>query len=452
MIDEVERIVGRDAVWPLSPDGEVARKLGVPAVAAARPPDEETFVEVLRLAGRRRYVSAAWGAGEAADGGPAPRRPDLLLLTEALAGVVHFDPDDETITVRSGTPLSELARTIEGTGLALPFDVPPGSRETIGGFLAAGRRTALVTGVGPPRDHLLGVRFALPRFGVVRSGGRLVKNVTGYDLFRIHLGARGAFGLLLEVSLRLRPAPEAGRTLVAHFGDEEALAGFLQAVRPSGRGGPQRLRLAPAATWSRVAGEDAPGGGGVGFTVLVDLEGLPRHVDARVREAQEAARRCGGSVEALPPEARAALVARACWPRRWLGVGGEAELEIRHPVRRTGLWHQPGLMDALAALGAAHDVEIALLGDPLVGRLAAYAPAAAPEGFWIEAIDLVGRAGGRARFASAPCAVRRACAAPLAGQRPLGERRIYERLRRALDPDGVLDVWSAVRPVEEGKA
>lgn len=136
-----------------------------------------------------------------------PGGPGSLDLSD-LRGVVEYEPGEGTVTTWAGTPWSELATTVAAGGHRLPADLCTRPGSTVGGVLASGRSGPDRFQAQALRHHVLGMQVLVGDGTVARSGGRLVKNVTGFDLHRLHVGARGTLGAILEVSLRLRPLPE----------------------------------------------------------------------------------------------------------------------------------------------------------------------------------------------------------------------------------------------------
>lgn len=158
-----------------------------------------------------------------------------VLETGGLSGVVLYEPAALTLVVRAGTPLAEVERVLAGERQRLAFEPPDWRRllggegaSTIGGVMAANASGPRRVQAGAARDALIGVRFVDGRGQVIRNGGRVMKNVTGYDLVKLMAGSRGALGVLTEVSLKLQALPEAEATLVVEGLGEEA---GLQALR-----------------------------------------------------------------------------------------------------------------------------------------------------------------------------------------------------------------------------
>lgn len=130
---------------------------------------------------------------------------------QAPRGVVAHVPAEMTVRVRAGTPVAELTALLAGSGQMCPMDPPDPERATVGGVLAVGRSGIRRLRYGPVRDTVLEMRFVTAAGRLVKAGGPVVKNVTGFDLCRLLVGSLGTLGLLAEVVLRVQPAPTASR-------------------------------------------------------------------------------------------------------------------------------------------------------------------------------------------------------------------------------------------------
>jgi len=242
----LERALGEDVVRAHSAiDGPFAE---LPLVA---PADEDGVLEVLRLAAADALRVLPVGFGSKLSWCPRPSgsdAADLLLSTRRLAGVVAFEPGDGTLTARAGSSLAELAHTVEDGGLSVTPAVPTPTTATLGGVLAAGQNGIDRARYGPARHHVLGMRVALADGTLARTGGRLVKNVTGFDLQRLYCGSHGTLCVILEATLRLFPAPQAMTALRSHPKD---LATALEQARA--------LRALPIQPWTMLVDHDANG-------------------------------------------------------------------------------------------------------------------------------------------------------------------------------------------------
>lgn len=152
------------------------------------------------------------GAGTWLDAGAPVSAGDVLSM-RSLDGIVEYVPGDLTLTARGGTSLGEIRRIAAAHGQWLALD-PHGSDDgTIGATIATASGGPLATAFGTPRDLVLGVEFVTGAGAIVRAGGRVVKNVAGFDLTRLVTGAWGTLGAITEVTVRLHARPEADESV-----------------------------------------------------------------------------------------------------------------------------------------------------------------------------------------------------------------------------------------------
>jgi glycolate oxidase FAD binding subunit len=196
-----------------------ARAAGVSTDAAAL--DALAVAATIRDARAARTSLRIVGAGTWLDAG-RPVHADATLPLSSLRGVTQYEPGDFTLTVRAGTPLGEIADIVRREGQWLTLQPFGSSEGTIGATIATSSWGPLASAYGTPRDHLLGCEIVTGVGEVVRAGGRVVKNVAGFDLARLMTGAWGTLGVLTEVTVRLRARPEVDRTVaVALEGTDE---------------------------------------------------------------------------------------------------------------------------------------------------------------------------------------------------------------------------------------
>jgi glycolate oxidase FAD binding subunit len=203
---------------------------GVTAAEVARPADVEGVREIVRSAARAGKTIVATGLGAHLDVGMPPRRVDVLLDLSALARIVDHEGADMTVTVQAGCSLAQLDATLSAAGQWLPLDPPAFERTTVGGLIAANLSGPLRASRGTVRDLLLGLRLVDGTGALVSGGGKVVKNVAGYDLGKLVCGSEGRLALIARVSLRLHPLPAAAATLVVETDDP---AGVVRALRRS---------------------------------------------------------------------------------------------------------------------------------------------------------------------------------------------------------------------------
>ena len=152
--------------------------------------------------------------------GLPPSRAGFAVDLRSLSQVIDYPARDMTITVRAGVTLAELQRLLATEKQRLPIDVPQADRATLGGVLAANVSGSRRLGFGSLRDYVIGISTVNDEGCEVKAGGRVVKNVAGYDLCKLHVGALGTLGIISQVTLKLRPLPESKALLT--FGCETA--------------------------------------------------------------------------------------------------------------------------------------------------------------------------------------------------------------------------------------
>ncbi|GIE78187.1 FAD-linked oxidase [Actinoplanes philippinensis] len=179
-------------------DGDVIA--GVPARLVAAPATTEEAAAL--IAASRDLTVVVRGGGTKVQQGPPPRRLDLIIDTRRLAGVVEHAAGDLITVVKAGTPMAEL-HDLPGQQLAL--DAPPAA--TAGGTVAANASGPRRLRYGTARDLLIGITVVRPDGRITKSGGKVVKNVAGYDLGKLYTGSQGTLGLITECVFRLHPVP-----------------------------------------------------------------------------------------------------------------------------------------------------------------------------------------------------------------------------------------------------
>jgi glycolate oxidase FAD binding subunit len=193
--------------------------------AVVAPPSTEALVEIVRVAAEARLALVPVGEKTKLDFGGIPDRYDVAVRTAKLNRVLAYDPGDLTLSVEAGINLAELQKRLAENRQFLPLDPPFAPRGSIGGILAANSSGPLRHGFGTARDFTLGMEFISEEGSRAHSGGRVVKNVAGYDLHKLLIGALGSLGIIASVNFRTFPLPPASATLGASFlGRDGALA------------------------------------------------------------------------------------------------------------------------------------------------------------------------------------------------------------------------------------
>ena len=175
----------------------------------------------IRLAAERRTPLELRGGGSKRFFGNAPRGE--LLDTRVYGGITDYEPSELVLTARCGTPLAEVEQVLADKGQCLAFEPPHFGAATFGGCIAAGLAGPRRAAAGPLRDFVLGVKLVDGQARVLDFGGRVMKNVAGYDVSRLVAGSLGTLGLIAEASIKVLPAPRAERTLRLEMDEAGAL-------------------------------------------------------------------------------------------------------------------------------------------------------------------------------------------------------------------------------------
>ena len=189
-------------------DGIVPRFVATPASA-------EQLAAVLAAADESGAAVVPWGSGRHMALGNVPARYDLALRTAKLDRMLEYEPADLVVTVEAGLTLGRIQTLLAEHGQFLPIDAP--DEATVGGVLAAGVSGPSRHAYGLPRDWLLGCRIAHVDGSVSKGGGRVVKNVAGYDMPKLAVGSLGTLGVIVEATFKVAPLPATQETLLATF-------------------------------------------------------------------------------------------------------------------------------------------------------------------------------------------------------------------------------------------
>ncbi len=190
----------------------------VPA-AAVQPKDAAEVAEVVKFAAAEKLALIPLAARTKLGIGMPPRRYDVAVDLRRLDRVAHYDPGDLTLSVDAGMPLSQLMTTLAEHKQMLPLAVPYTAQATVVGTISSGVDSPLRQVYGMPRDYILGMEFVTGTGALTKSGGRVVKNVTGYDLHKLFCGSLGSLGIITRINFKTFPLPPASRGFVAAFSE-----------------------------------------------------------------------------------------------------------------------------------------------------------------------------------------------------------------------------------------
>jgi glycolate oxidase FAD binding subunit len=375
---------------------------GLTPLLAARPGSQAEVAVVLKAASEAGAAVIPRGGGTLMALGMPPDRYDVALDLRGLDRLVEYEPADLTVTVEAGMTLDRLASTLRERGQMLPLGTYRDARTTVGGVLATNLHSPGFRHMyGAARDLCIGMTVALSSGEVVKSGGRVVKNVAGYDMGKLHIGALGTLGVILQASFKVVPEPAASGGGIVR-GGREALETTLQSLLEA------RLALR-SASLTREASED-------GWRLSAGFAGSEAAVERSRREFRAIAGDSeeDGALEAVSKAYAAVQNDPVC-------------LRATVPVAQAG-----ALAQALADAGAS------VVSEPTLGSA---------HGSWAEA-DAIGEAtiaalrrraeaaGGALVIERAPVELKRA--AGVWGE-PRGDFALMRRLKQQFDAAGTLN-------------
>jgi len=214
--DELKHIVGESGILPEAQIATYTFDRHVPKTVVL-PASVQEMQEVLQFASKRDLSVMPAGAGTKLGIGNLPEKVDIVLATTHLNSVIEYEPADLTVTVEAGIRLAALQAVLVQHRQYLALDPPYTDRCTLGGIVATNASGSLRLRHGAARNQVLGLRVVHANGTVVKSGGKVVKNVAGYDLNKLYIGAFGTLGIITEVTLKLSPIPAHEAILVADF-------------------------------------------------------------------------------------------------------------------------------------------------------------------------------------------------------------------------------------------
>lgn len=387
--------------------------LGVSPAEVFEPGSVAEAAEVMQACARGGRRVAFLGGGTDVGVGAPPRALDALVRTGRLDRIVEHAPADQIVVAEAGLPLAALQRALAAHGQRLALDPPLAERATVGGVVAANACGPLRTRYGTARDLIIGVTVVRADGVAARGGGKVVKNVAGFDLPRLLVGSLGTLGLVATATFRLHPLPEASATVAVEGPSPDEARALAVGLREA--------QLDPAA-----AALLAEGGA---LRLGVRFEGFGPGVRQQAERLAGLATRAGLRAAILDEAGAAAL-----WGRQEaLRTSGDVRIRLGAPPSALPRL-VPALLEPLgAALGAAWASLDPVVGSGFAGGAASEAGAAAAA---------LGRAraaveglGGTVSLAAAPAGVR---AGFDAWGPPPPALEVMRRLKARLDPDGRL--------------
>jgi glycolate oxidase FAD binding subunit len=291
-----------------------------------RPADADQVSAVLRLCGEMDVAVTPWGGGTAVGLGNIPKRVNVIVRTDRLAALGEHDDANLTATVQAGMALGTLNTHLAARRQVLALDPPRPESATVGGIVAAGVNGPRRMTYGGVRDLVIGMRMVLAGGEQIKSGGKVVKNVAGYDMCKLFTGSLGTLGVITEVTFKMAPVPEAAATVLARGAKAAAIrvvddlfASILQPTAITVTNTLDGLSSVADGTWA----------------LAVAAEGFTEAVDRHLRDIRALAQAAGMTVEVLRGNAHDLLWARI---RDFPGerVDGHAMIRLTVPLASVG--------------------------------------------------------------------------------------------------------------------
>jgi len=395
--------------------------------AAVFPGSAEEVSAVVACAADAEVPVLPWGGGTAMSLGTPPARAGIVLGLRRLDRLVEHEPGDLTATVQAGMTLARLQARLRERGQWLSLDPEDADRATVGGVVAAngsGPRRHLY---GTARDVVIGLTVVTADGTVVRGGGKVVKNVAGYDLPKLFVGSHGTLGVLVEVTARLRPLPDAEALVSVGFERIKDAGAAVRAVMASDLI-PNALELLDGEAARALGLPAAP-------ALVVGFDGLAEQVAWQRAELARLAAPLGGqSARELPAETWGRLGGAA----RAAGERPAAVMTlVVLPAQVADVIEQGGVVARARGLGSAWAAHagVGVVSGALFSARASQetAPIAAALAEWRE---IARGAGGHATLEWAPLALK-AEVAVWDDPGPAG--RVMRRIKAQLDPKNILN-------------
>ena len=266
-LEDLQNIVGADNAREATPEDAVD---GVVPSFVVEPGSIEETSELMKFAGGEGLAVAPRGGGTSMSLGNPPQELDLILGTTRMNQVLEYVPGDQVVRVQAGIRLQDLQEQLAGSNQMLGVDPPEeGAGATVGGLVATNSSGPRRYRYGTIRDLIIGITVVLADGTVARAGGKVVKNVAGYDLSKLFTGSLGTLGVIVECNFRLHPKPEAARAVAVELPDTQAAGEASQAI--------MHTQLVPSTVELNWDGETKL------LTVLI--EGIPPSVEAQTQTA-----------------------------------------------------------------------------------------------------------------------------------------------------------------------
>jgi len=405
-LEDLQNIVGAEHAREAGAEDAVD---GVEPRFVAEPGSVEEISALMQLASGEGLAVAPRGGGTKMHWGNPPRSLDLILSTARMNEVLEHAPGDQVVRVQAGVKLEDLQEQLAEADQMLGIDPPEGAEATIGGVVAANASGPRRLRYGTIRDVIIGITVVLSDGTVAKAGGKVVKNVAGYDLSKLFTGSLGTLGVIATANFRLHPRPEAARAVVVELSDTLSAGKATQAIM-----GAQIVTSALELRWD----DDTK-------LLAALIEGIPPAVEAQVETASFLLREFG-EVRTLSDGEVDDLAVSAS------GNGG-VEIKLSAPPAKL-----TGVLDSTLGACSRRDVTPSVSGQAATG--VTYAALSGAEDAQVEVVEELReiwvRRGGSVIVRNAPPSVKKKLDVWGTAGDYLGLTR---RVKEKFDPGGILN-------------
>jgi glycolate oxidase FAD binding subunit len=295
--------------------------------AVVFPKNTKQVSDVVKFANRENLAIVPLGSGTKMAMGNPPKRLDIVVCTSGLNHMLDVDPSNLTMTIESGVkfrdiqarlatqedrcylPLNDLSVESDeficsdrsGNGCFIPIDPPYAGRATIGGIIAANSTGPRRLLYNLPRDAIIGIRLVAPNGDILGSGGKTVKNVSGYDVSKLMVGSMGSLGILCEMTLKMLPLPEKMETLLVSFGSFSDASAFAERVFETTLL-PAAVEVMNISAYRNLPMAGIPDFSADGYVSAIALEAFIPAVDRMRTEILEMAKAAGSKADSVLKE------------------------------------------------------------------------------------------------------------------------------------------------------
>ena len=291
------------------------------------PKNTDQVAEVVKFANQQGLAIVARGSGTKMAMGNPPKKLDLVVCTSRMNHMLDVDTSNLTMTVEAGVKFRDIQARLatqedrcylpledleaEGdeiicsdrshSGCFIPIDPPYADKATIGGIVATNSTGPRRLLYNLPRDCIIGIRVVAPNGDVLGSGGKTVKNVSGYDVSKLMVGSMGTLGILCEMTIRMLPLPEKMETLLVSFANFSDASAFAEAIFET-RLLPAAVEIMNAEAYRHLSPDGIPDFGSEGYVAAVALEAFEPAVKRMRTEILDMAKEAGAGADAVLEE------------------------------------------------------------------------------------------------------------------------------------------------------